>query len=594
MSEKNSARRSVDICLKAIVLLFVALLFACGSSATATPQAAAPTSAPTSAPSTGGSAAPTARPQATEAPPAKAVPSGTLSIGYKDTRGFEFHPSLVGANASFVLGTLGERTIILNQDAGYEPRIIREWSTSPDGTVWTFNVQKGVQFNQGYGEVTAEDIIWSYGWASKDGSRNAWGAHMARLWGIEEGRTKQLDDYTIEVNTGVPYFDMLNVMAFPQFSVYSKKLADELGEEAIDEFSAKGVGTGPWQLGEIKLQEKWTLEAVDPHWRKTPDFAELVYWHMPEESTRLANFQVGKLDTFDMSHDSIPVVEKIPGTKFMRSFGKAEKNLNFFGNLYVGWGTPEHKEMSPAYDPSKPYISSSPDPDSEEWKKAAKVRRAMSIAIDRQDIVDNLLRGEGRAEMLPHWEFHLDKLPSELTTIVYNPEEARQLLTEAGYPDGFDVTMITGQGNQEDVNEAIAAMWEQIGISTRLEAPPYASFRPQLLARSLPMIYTHAGVPPDPLNNWSAHFRRASGYSLGMDHPILEEGMKKAMSIVDEKERFALMVELAQFVHDSTLVIGIYSTNIVWPLGPRVDSWVEHIEFVSSIMADSTEWARHR
>ena len=273
----------------------------------------------------------------------------------------------------------------------------------------------------------------------------------------------------------------------------------------------------------------------------------------------------------------------------MRRLGGAEKNLNFYGNLYVGWGTPEHKEMSPSYDPDLPWISSDPDPDSEAWKKAAKVRRALSIAIDRQKIVDTLLRGEGQPLALPHWEAHLDKLPPELRSIEYNPEKARQLLTEAGYPNGFEVTLSTADvavSASVAANEAIGAMWDAIGIDTRLETPPYASIRPSL--------YTHAGVPPDPLNYWSVHWGSVCGFSLGMDHPRVDELIIKAKGIVDEKDRYEVMVELMRFVYDNTLIVGVYSANIVWPLSARTDPWVEYMDKAHASSLSATEWAPHR
>ena len=104
----------------------------------------------------------------------------------------------------------------------------------------------------------------------------------------------------------------------------------------------------------------------------------------------------------------------------------------------MGAGT---DDQLPGFDPELPWISASADVDSEEWANAAKVRRALSIAIDRQGIVDTLLRGYGSpAVMWEYGQYEETWLPPEMRW-EFNPEKAKQLLEEAGYPDGFDITL---------------------------------------------------------------------------------------------------------------------------------------------------------
>ena len=129
------------------------------------------------------------------------------------------------------------------------------------------------------------------------------------------------------------------------------------------------------------------------------------------------------------------------GIKLMRIPGGYAVGLSFFGNYYVGHGTPEHKERVPGFDPSLPWISGDPDPTSEEWKTAAKVRTALSIAIDRELLVDTLLAGEAVADPLPAYSYHLDKLPPKYRQWEFNPDKSKELLAEAGYPDGFKIVV---------------------------------------------------------------------------------------------------------------------------------------------------------
>ena len=92
-------------------------------------------------------------------------------------------------------------------------------------------------------------------------------------------------------------------------STISKKQFEELGHRAADKL---GVGTGPWEFVEQSTREFWKFQAVEDHYRKAPEFAELVLWDIPEEATRVANFETGKLDSFLMAFDSKPRLAACP------------------------------------------------------------------------------------------------------------------------------------------------------------------------------------------------------------------------------------------------------------------------------------------
>jgi ABC-type transport system substrate-binding protein len=226
------------------------------------------------------------------------------------------------------------------------------------------------------------------------------------------------------------------------------------------------------------------MRAVEDHWRQTPYFAELVFWEIPEESSRLAGFQTGNLDTFIMAFDSIPLVEQVPGAKFMRVANAGPMMIQFFGNYYVGIGTPEQRG---GYDPSLPWVSASPDVVSPEWERARKVRHALMAAIDTEAIIDTLLRGFGRPAVL-HDYVGNEHLRDPDMKWEYDPERAAELLAEAGYPGGgFSITLVPAIRNapaEVAVCEAIATMWGDIGIDVKLQKIPYQTYRPQTVSRS--------------------------------------------------------------------------------------------------------------
>jgi peptide/nickel transport system substrate-binding protein len=627
--------------IKALLFLTLAfglaVLSACGSSATEAPEPAATT--PTGAPAAAATATPAPAPvtqaapqatatpsgsqpgtqpgtQPTEPPPPAATPtplpeptptdvaqasvkpSGTLVAALTEVYPFQSAPSRVQGGLGLFIGvTVSEPLVGMNTNNEFRPKLVEKWSVSPDGLVWTFDLAQGVQFHKGYGEMTAEDVLWSIEGLASEESTNAFRSHVRRLWLNEEagGGTTIVNDHKLEVHTGTLQYDMLNVLSRPSIVVMSKRQVEELG---IDEASPNGAGPGPWEIVEHQSGQFWRMEAAEGHYRKTPYFAEMIWREIPEESTRVANFQTGQVDTFNMALDSLPAIREVPDVKFMRIPGGGTIHLGYYGNWYVGHGTPEHAEKRPGYDGSLPWVSSDPNPESEAWKTAAKVRRALSIAIDRQTIVDTLLHGEGEPLVMWAWDSQYHRLPEDIQEWEYSPDKARQLLAEAGYPDGFEVTLtpdIRGVPAEVEATEAIGTMWEEIGVRANLNKVPYATIRPSLASRTYNQINTHGTAGrSDPLDLIATVFRSTGGWTAGMDHPHVDDAIAKALSIVNEEDRYEVMIDLARFIYEHTLEAGIYTVNIIWPLSPKIDSWFEHLEYGDRRALSATEYAPHR
>ena len=152
------------------------------------------------------------------------------------------------------------------------------------------------------------------------------------------------------------------------------------------------AGTGPWEREEIQNGAFWKFKARKEHHNKAPFFANMTFFEIPEESTRLANFQVGRIDTFAPAPDSLQSMAAIPDVQFMSQKAASESTLNIYGGWYwtgIAENCPDIAKICPApgWDPDAPYVSSNPDPSSPEWERARKVREALSLAIDRDKIV---------------------------------------------------------------------------------------------------------------------------------------------------------------------------------------------------------------
>ena len=576
-----------------IVTLFVAplllaLVVACGGAAQTdeptTGQPAAEQPAATAiAVATPVSAAP-----ADTSSTAMEQPTGTLTVGQKELGPFMGHPALTGNPQIFVLQTapIGESILTVSSDLKPIAMLAKSWSVSEDGSTWTFNLNEGVQFHKGYGEMTAEDVIWSMRQFGAQGSKHPRASNIRGIWENEDGHAKAIDDYTVEVNSGEPWSEVpINeILTSPGGGgtwIISKKQTDELGAE---EANGQIAATGPWDLVEFRTGEFWRMEAVQDHWRKTPHFAELIFREIPEESSRIAGFQTGNLDTTLIAFDSLPLIREVEGAEIMQLPGGGESALTFYGQYYVGIGT---ENQQPGYDPDLPWVSADPDLNSDEWARAAKVRNALSIAIDRQGIVDTLLQGFGSPAVL--WDFGQYEetwLPPEMRW-EYNPERAKELLAEAGYPDGFNITLtpsLRGAPVEVEACEAIATMWADIGVDVKFQRLPYTTLRPSLIARNYQGSTCHAGgirlEPGQGFSGMLSKLNHQAVWNRGVEHPWLDEKVAEHMAQVDTAKRRVLGVEIATFMFDNALTgVGLYNFDVVWPVGPNIQPWAEGVRY---------------
>ncbi len=549
-----------------------------GSSQLATSQSAP---APTAAPRPAGRS--TLVPTPTPAPVVEVMEetptAGVLNIGYSQLGPPKFIPKLSGSpQTSINISVLWESMWHSDSNGNVIPRLVKEWSVSDDGNVWTLHLEENIPFHKGKGNMTAQDMIWSMDNIVSEGTVSGRLAQRQTIFYAEGGGMTAVDDHTLQVDTTAngPRFDLTwystSALLTGALPIMSQAHFESLGEERAG--VEDPIGTGPWQHVEHKTSEVWKLEAVQDHWRKTPNFAELNIWEIAEESTRIANFQAGKMDSIHMSLESLPVLEQVEGVKFLRLPGGGQTHINIHGQMYIDrpdLGTPRNSSL--------PWISSNPDLNSVEWEQARKVREAMSIAIDRELIVETLLGGAGEVNSTFGWMGHEARLNELQDTLVYeyNPERAKQLLEEAGYGDGFDIVMaLTTRPfpGTVQMGEVACVMWEEIGIRCAQERSQMSAFRPKFVDRSHEGVNTHGVGPlPEPLVTYSSSLVAAGVINYGIEHPWLDAKIAEAMETFDDEQRFALQREVAQWVFDNAVILPMYKVNWIFPLGPNVDTW---------------------
>ena len=495
------------------------------------------------------------------------------------------NPKLIGNPQIFLNSAIPitETLGMYNFDNGQVgPMLAESWDVSADGQVWTYHIRDDVEFHKGFGRMTVEDVVFSFRQVA-DSTKHARSANAKEMFFAENGSQTTPDDFTWVVDTGVPFSEIpiLELLGTPRAVaawVVSKKQWDQDGE---DEANFNTAATGPWEIDEAKTGEFWRMKAVEGHWRQTPAFAELTFQEIPEESARLAGFKTGLLDTFVMALDTITEVETVPGAQLMQVPNAVQAGLNFYGQLYVP-ARDGDGESWPAYNPENAWVSPNSDITSPEWANARNVRLAMSIAIDRQAIIDNLLLGFGHQLTLKDWMGFEDRLPSPQETWPYDPERAKSLLVEAGFPNGFSVTLTTairGAPSEVEACEAIAQYWDTIGINVDFQNVPYGTYRPTAVARTYQGMSCHnVGARLAPIQGM-ASFLNSGNFSWGSEHPITEELIPLAQKSVLTADRIAFEDQIAKFYIEEVFAeTGLYVVDNVWPVGPNIAPWGDFIK----------------
>ncbi|MGH2543233.1 MAG: ABC transporter substrate-binding protein, partial [Ardenticatenaceae bacterium] len=343
-----------------------------------------------------------------------------------------------------------------------------------------------------WGLMTAEDVAWSMNDAGVDNPNSKHSA--AGEINVTFQPFVAVDEFTVEApfKTYRGDFISFNTVSdcHDSVGIVSKKAFDELG---VDGARVTPIGTGPFVVKNWLPKERIEAEARTEHWRIVPDFKNLVIIEAPEGAVRTAMLETGEAD---ISAVPIPDVTRLQdkGFAFHEGLRQFQGNFIYFaGNYWMDTvpetGEPVARDIGFKPDDQHPWIGDPNDP--ARMESAREVRWAMAMAIDRDAISQTILGGFGG----PIYGggtgqgFHqADPEFKEKWVIPYDPEQAKQRLTEAGYPDGFDVQLYCAVdiGVSREVCLAVAGMWqENLGLNVSLDTAAYTSRRPTMVGREM-------------------------------------------------------------------------------------------------------------
>jgi peptide/nickel transport system substrate-binding protein len=538
------------------------LLAACAPTAPAPPAAPAATQAPlalqtqapiqTPAPATAVSKPaaaekpaekPAAAPAATAAPAAgKPEPKGkviyawhtTISPAWFDPQ--ENPPQITPYNFQYAL-----HDALVKHLPGktFAPSLAESYEIAPDHKSATFKLRQGIKFHDGK-PVTPEDVKFTF---EKYRGANA---------GILKEKTEKIetpDDRTVRFTFKTPFLDFLTIYGSPSSGagwIVPKAYYEQVGPNG---FKQKPIGAGPYRFVKQQAGTEVEFEAFTEYWRKPPSVKTILMRGIPETATRLAGLQTGELDVANqMSGDLLETIRKDPNLRLVP--------------LKAG---PVWLEPMSFDSPESPL-------------KDARVRQALSLAIDRKGFSDAEMGGLGSLEgnWIP------DDWPGSLKREMppYDVAKAKQLLAEAGVPNGFEVLQLTPLGGYASYAERTVSQLRAIGVNTKVNIMERAAFYDALKPgpdRLKGLIIQLSGSPGDA----AARIRenaQCSGSFSGLCMPEIEEPMKKYEASTDVQERTKILNEVQAYLLDNYLMIPILRQAFINCLGPRIANKAEDIE----------------
>jgi len=318
------------------------------------------------------------------------------------------------------------------------PDLAESWTVSSDQKTWTFKIRKGVKFHDGT-PLNASAVKKSFDRVLDAKNKLA----RRQLFDMIK-EIKVLDESTLQITTFDPFGAFPATLAHGAGAIINADVAAKLGEQ----FASNPNGTGPYKFTSWKKDQELILDRFDDYWGPKGVSKRIVYKPIVEAASRVMALETGEVDA--ISH--------IPDADLMR----LEKNPNLVVNKIVS----NSQRQFRFHMKKKPYDN-------------PKVRQAISYAIDRQAIVDNLFKLTAvvsTGALAPvTWGY------ANLGVIPYDPAKAKKLLAEAGYPNGFKATISTTERYTQgrEVAEVLAAQLKKVGIECKIDVLEWATIRAQ-------------------------------------------------------------------------------------------------------------------
>ncbi|TRZ67743.1 MAG: ABC transporter substrate-binding protein [Methanothrix sp.] len=415
-----------------------------------------------------------------------------------------------------------------------EPDLAESWDVSEDGTVYTFYLRRGVQFHHGYGEVTAVDVKYSFDRILDPETAAPLAGHYSMISEI-----KVIDDYTVQLILSQPYSPLLQrLVPYKAAGIVPKAAVEKWGED----FGFHPVSAGPFEWVSGDPRGEIILLAFDNYYKGRSKIDKVVYTHIADDTVAYAAFEGGDLNMVNVADPD--VLERYLADPNIEVGQTTGLNLNYI------------------------ILNLTQEPFTD-----IRVRQALNYGIDKQAMFDTVLKGVGAdldgpvPRSCPFYE-------PDKTTYPYDPDKAKQLLAEAGYPNGFSTTLYAYIGGPAvPTCVAVQDQLKKIGVNAELKALEISAWQNVVLTGTTPMYFMRITRPPDP-DEFLVPVMLSTSYPTWNTgryvNAEVDDLIDQGRTVADPEKRAEIYSKLQKIVADDVPNIWLYSDIIATAYRPNM------------------------
>ncbi len=445
------------------------------------------------------------------------------------------------------------------RDLGFEAALATEWELI-EPTVWRFRLREGVKFHDGK-PFSADDVVTSLNRIRHPDARQKGYAQAI-------SDVRKVDDFTVDIETKGAYPLLLNDLS-GIFILSAEWLKENNAEHPVSITTGETTyasshtnGTGPFKLESYRADQKAVL-TVNSDWWDTPEhnLTRIEFTPIKADATRIAALLSGEVDlVLPASLQDIQRIDATPGFKVLEL--PSVRTIFFGFNIQADELNDSNiKGRNPLADP--------------------RVRKALWMAVDSDQITGRIMRGKARtagviaAPEMPGYSSEIDNRPP------YDPEGARALLAEAGYPEGFSVNLSCPNDryvNDEAICVAVTAMWARIGVAANLVAESKNTYFPKIDRGEADIfMFGYAALPAmDGFSILTAQLSsrkegRGQNNFGGYENAEIEAIVAKAAVEQDNDKRLALITEALRIATEEVAYLPLHQQPIAWAVRDGVD-----------------------
>ena len=419
------------------------------------------------------------------------------------------------------------------------PELAESWKLLND-TTWQFKLRRGVLFHDGE-PFNAEAVRFTILRVLDPNQKSPNRANIAEVTRVEVP-----DEFTVNLVTAKPYAPFLNRLI--DFPILPPRYTADKGDQGM---ALRPVGTGPYRFVELVKDDRMVVEAFDRHWRGGPKIRRIVFRPIPEAFTRAAALRNDELDLIT----NVPPVlardlEKAAGVKVYRvpSTWMIYLGLNAF---------------------KKPLSD-------------VRVRQALNYASDVDAIIKSVLEGNGRRTPGPFTP-NMFGFDASVRGYPSDPAKAKQLLAEAGYPDGLEITLDSPEGRYQgdkEIVEALAGQWQRAGFKPKVQVAEWGAYFKKYLSKQFGDAYLLGLGGPMQDADELYNLVSSKGRGLYYKNEQVDQLFDAGRSTMDPARRKRIYADLARaMVEDASWVflmqqVDLYATRDRLDWTPRADQWL--------------------